>query len=175
MSTGSTKGIGFCVKGWIQQVQGIHSLGARASWLVLLFLLPDALSFHLPKASGQEVRFHPPWKLTHEHAGFLHVDRRHETPTSETKDCVTPTKAAGGVSTVPEGSSAPISTDVTGMAWDKQSHMSSFCITREELWAWGTCRVPASKKQVCSLSWRGHYLVSQAPSLANTTLRNQLE
>lgn len=63
----------------------------------------------------------------------MDVDRRYETPTSETKDCVTPTKAVGGVGTVPKGSSAPLSTDVSGMAQDGQSHMSSFCITREEL------------------------------------------
>ena len=75
MSTGRTKGTGFYVKGWIQ-VQGIHPLSARASWLVLLFLHPDALSFHLPKASGQEVRFHPPWKLPPVYQCILMEDTR---------------------------------------------------------------------------------------------------
>lgn len=78
----------------------------------------------------------------------MHVDRRHETPTSETKDCVTPTKAAGGVSMVPKGSSAPISTDVTGMAQDKQLHMSLFCITRGSL---SLGDLPCSSKQETSL------------------------
>lgn len=65
-----------------------------------------------------------------EHAGFMDVDRRRETPTSETKDCVPPRKAVGGVGTVPKGSSAPLSTDVTGMPETNSHTCPRFALQR---------------------------------------------